>query len=993
MRAFNCVRLLLGALLGLGVGVAWGAEAPASKPDLRPRIEAMKANQRGPFEAIRWFCKDGQVLPPKPSACKPFGGGEQYGVWTPEVKALREQGYYLANILAEIDTEAFLNREDRYAILGQILVEQFLIAVDDGWILRKARSYRGAFQSEAESKAAERLLEGLSRDARDFDRHFLLLRTATALLPHGKDSPNARKVRQLAADLAARDSGFLSIKNKIHARPEPADAATVRAYGAAEGRGDFATLATAIDALYAKPPAVDALEALVPRIEESTPSLSARLQTLVTDARAAQEPYQQLEVLAEALLTLRQQGGAVVGGRLRVALLDVSRALEDEFFRTANQLLPEQGQRSRTQQLDFLLTAAKAAYGVGLMSAREFTALQTRKAELLPAGNTLATYRGVMQYLARAPSWGGQWLGFHFGAAIQRYTDLEPKAQAFSQDQLRGGPLFVYAQVLDGLLRDLQAQSGSLSELFGAATGGGLRGLNAGLARGVLKVARGDERVEDFDPKAIYLLPETVSELPPIAGILTAGEGNPLSHVQLLARNLGIPNVGVDARLLDQVRAQAGQTVVVAVSAGGAVRIAKDGPEWASVFAAKAEQPDLLITPDVERLKLDVREPLPLSALRVTDSGATVGPKAAKLGELQHHYPEAVAPGLALPFGQFRALLEQAMANRGVTVWEWMTQAYRAAAQHPPGSPARAAADEAVRAELQAWLLKADPGAGFREGLKRKMAEVFGPNPDSYGVFVRSDTNVEDLAGFTGAGLNLTVPNVVGFDALMESLQRVWASPFTARAFAWRQSHMTAPEHVYTSILLLKTVPSEKSGVLVTRDIDSGDPEWLSVAVNEGIGGAVDGQAAESLRIHMPTGKVLLLADATAATRRVVKPSGGLEEVPVTGEPEVLRPAEITKLITFARELPQRFPAIVDGSGAPTAADVEFAFVAGELKLLQIRPLVESERARKSGYLQELDAGWKARAEQPIDLDVPPHAGPMPIPVDVSATVKESPAP
>ncbi len=46
--------------------------------------------------------------------------------------------------------------------------------------------------------------------------------------------------------------------------------------------------------------------------------------------------------------------------------------------------------------------------------------------------------------------------------------------------------------------------------------------------------------------------------------------------------------------------------------------------------------------------------------------------------------------------------------------------------------------------------------------VRAAMKETFGSdNPP--GVFVRSDTNVEDLAGFTGAGLNLTLPNVVGF--------------------------------------------------------------------------------------------------------------------------------------------------------------------------------------------------------------------------------------
>ncbi len=102
------------------------------------------------------------------------------------------------------------------------------------------------------------------------------------------------------------------------------------------------------------------------------------------------------------------------------------------------------------------------------------------------------------------------------------------------------------------------------------------------------------------------------------------------------------------------------------------------------------------------------------------------------------------------------------------------------------------------------------------------MDDVFG-DAETVGVFVRSDTNVEDLPGFTGAGLNLTVPNVVGFEAVVKAIQQVWASPFTERAYAWRQSHMTQPEHVYPAVLLLKTFASEKSGVLVTADVETGD--------------------------------------------------------------------------------------------------------------------------------------------------------------------------
>ena len=46
------------------------------------------------------------------------------------------------------------------------------------------------------------------------------------------------------------------------------------------------------------------------------------------------------------------------------------------------------------------------------------------------------------------------------------------------------------------------------------------------------------------------------------------------------------------------------------------------------------------------------------------------------------------------------------------------------------------------------------------------------------GCFVRSDTNVEDLDNFNGAGLNLTVFNRKSLDDIYDGLKEVWASPF-----------------------------------------------------------------------------------------------------------------------------------------------------------------------------------------------------------------------
>jgi hypothetical protein len=179
---------------------------------------------------------------------------------------------------------------------------------------------------------------------------------------------------------------------------------------------------------------------------------------------------------------------------------------------------------------------------------------------------------------------------------------------------------------------------------------------------------------------------------------------------------------------------------------------------------------------------------------------------------------------------------------------------------------------------------------------------------------------------------------------------------------------MKGPEHVYPAVLLLQTVPADKSGVMVTQDLETGDRSILSVAVNEGVGGAVDGQAAESLRIDTRDGSVRVLATATAPWRRVPQASGGVASLPATGSETLLQPAEIRKLIAFAQEIPSRFPPIVDGDGKPAAADVEFAFVDGKLWLLQIRPFNESRQARSSAYLAQMDAALAHHLDRPVNL-------------------------
>jgi hypothetical protein len=90
--------------------------------------------------------------------------------------------------------------------------------------------------------------------------------------------------------------------------------------------------------------------------------------------------------------------------------------------------------------------------------------------------------------------------------------------------------------------------------------------------------------------------------------------------------------------------------------------------------------------------------------------------------------------------------------------------------------------------------------------------------------------------------------------------------------------------------------------------------------------------------------------------------------VPASGSETVLQPAEIRRLVAFASELPQRFPSILDDTGKPAPADVEFGFLDGKLQLFQIRPFLESRRARASRYLNRMDMTLGATLGQTVDM-------------------------
>jgi phosphoenolpyruvate synthase/pyruvate phosphate dikinase len=240
----------------------------------------------------------------------------------------------------------------------------------------------------------------------------------------------------------------------------------------------------------------------------------------------------------------------------------------------------------------------------------------------------------------------------------------------------------------------------------------------------------------------------------------------------------------------------------------------------------------------------------------------------------------------------------------------------------------------------------------FVSQLEKDFKSILGKELGDIPVFLRSDTNMEDLKDFTGAGLNLTLFNVVDKNKILNGIKDVWASPYTERSFKWRQKYLLNPENVFPSILVIPSVDVDYSGVLITKGISNGDENDLTVAFSRGAGGAVDGQAAETHLIKI-NGGTQFLAPARDQFYNSLPITGGTEKKLATFETLILNQQNINEIRQLAKTIRKTLPKETH-SDYKGAYDVELGFKNDKLWLFQIRPFVENKKALSSGYLESI---------------------------------------
>ncbi len=806
-----------------------------------------------------------------------------------------------------------------------------------------------------------------------------------------------QKVRSMAVRIQSMDPRFKPLRDAVHNQISPGLLPQLATFRDKLPQGAERAQVDELIAEMRKLTVIDekALEPQIAAIQDDV--MRGKLTALIPAPDT--DPVEAISSLAQVMVTARQ---AVAAKKVTPAdaqrLIDLDITAATVLQRRGTALLESGKPLSARQSLQLLAALTNATYATGLLNTREKDAALAALQDLLVKKDpTRQEFERGLEQAQRIVGWAQANALLPFAAVWGAWTYVMPQVESLGDDILRGSPLLLYAQ-LARRLDDFAAGSERLKhDFFGTPVDSGVRALNPGLAMARLRVA---PKQGGYSRDEIVALPETPADLEPAAGILTRGEGNVLSHVQLLARALGIPNVVLDSEAYERLQGHDGEQVFFIATPGGRVILkaasamtdqdrlvfeeytrndARTGEGSLEVAGAKLHI-------DKERIDLGPKLPIDLAKIRRSDSGRMCGPKAAFLGELKQLFPDNVARGIVVPFGAYHAHYQKALVS--------VPQALRARKLAKPGEPLPGFVERTYaeffqklipakksEKELTAWIeprlaiirqslrdapLAPELKAAMRSELDRLGLLDPGDKSKTVGCFVRSDTNVEDLENFNGAGLNLTLFNRKSLADIEDALKEVWASPFTLRSFSWRQTLIDEPLWVLPSVVILESIPSEKSGVLVTGDIQGSTPDAMTIATSEGVGGAVDGTSAETL-LWSPAGlEIVTLFKSPWQTQ--LQPGGGSAVVPSSGKDHVLEPEEIEKLIAAGKTITEKFEPALDPAGRPRPWDIEFGFARGKLWLFQCRPFIGNDSLKNVPALVALE-GKAPSNSSPLSLD------------------------
>ncbi len=428
-----------------------------------------------------------------------------------------------------------------------------------------------------------------------------------------------------------------------------------------------------------------------------------------------------------------------------------------------------------------------------------------------------------------------------------------------------------------------------------------------------------DEHVE-IGFNEILVLDEVPVQLPPVAGIITTKPSTPLSHINLLAKGWGIPNVYIK----------------------NAQELFKQYNGWWVEFDARRDtytikRADTSALDEYQkRLKerLDVMKPradLSVTGLAgLTGQRATsviaYGAKSANLGELIHARLKGIVvpPGFTIPFFYYDQFLKENKLDDAI---------------YQMLNDQKFVHDPAYRRTYLVKMRERFQQGTINPGLRAATLQRLHAEFPGKGVFARSSTNSEDLPNFNGAGLYTSMPNLKTDEQLLEGIKSVWASVWNFEAYEARERAGIDHTKIYMAVLIQEGINSESSGVMITadpfnREVNPIKRDSIYISAKRGLGmKVVEGQRIAEQVIFVPVANaVQVLTRSEEDSLLTFDERGGIKEIPISGERVVLTDDVVRRLAAAAASIKKIFHG--------KDQDIEWAYMKGQVYIVQARPYI-----------------------------------------------------
>jgi pyruvate, water dikinase len=321
-----------------------------------------------------------------------------------------------------------------------------------------------------------------------------------------------------------------------------------------------------------------------------------------------------------------------------------------------------------------------------------------------------------------------------------------------------------------------------------------------------------------------------------------------------------------------------------------------------------------------------------------------VGGKAGKLGELiRQGLP--VPPGFVVTTEAYSAFVQETILRTEIPAALATIRA-----EQPETFDA---ASKRIRAAFEA--------TEFPPGLRKPIADAHERYARNHGVrfsAVRSSATLEDMDSASFAGLQDTYLNIKGVDQILEGVRRCWGSLFTPRVLVYRQKKGFDHASVKLAVLVQKMVDATVSGILFTRDPNTGENHMI-VEAGWGLGEAIVGGEVtpDHYVIDGVTLKVVHKQISEQKVRLVRDEDGGNRREPVPADErsaQKLTDHRLSRLVSLARLIESHYR---------RPMDVEWAGDRDGLYIVQARPVTTIPTSTASAPAHDAGAGSAAGEE------------------------------